>query len=136
MTGIFGTTFEYHNFVTSAMIRVCFLSCLAGYSDIELPFQFRLEDVVEDINEAHVSAWAEMLTRSDPPVTRTPLTAYMSTFSLSKHTVAFSNKKIQRLTGYHLKRPSMTADVLYEIIDKWKTEGIWPTVRNESGAAV
>ncbi len=22
MTGIFGTTFEYHNFVTSAMIRV------------------------------------------------------------------------------------------------------------------
>jgi hypothetical protein len=26
MTGIFGTTFEYHNFVTSAMLRVRFLS--------------------------------------------------------------------------------------------------------------
>jgi hypothetical protein len=75
-----------------------------------------------------------MLTRSDPPVTITPLTAYMNTFSLSKHVVAFSNKKIQRIIGYHLKRPSMTADILYEIIDKWKAEGIWPTSRNGSGA--
>lgn len=100
------------------------------------PFQFRLEDLVEDINEAHVSAWAEMLTRSDPPVTITPLTAYMNTFSLSKHTVAFSNKKIQRIIGYHLKRPSMTAEVLYEIVDKWKADGIWPIVRNESGTVV
>jgi hypothetical protein len=77
-----------------------------------------------------------MLTRSDPPVTLTPFTAYMNTFSLSKHTVAFSNKKIQRIIGYHLRRPSMTADVLYEIVDKWKAEGIWPTIRNESEAAV
>ncbi|KAI0282177.1 NAD-P-binding protein [Russula aff. rugulosa BPL654] len=115
MTGIFGTTFEYHNFVTSAMLR------------------FRLEDVVEDINEAHMSTWAEMLTKSDPPVTLTPLTAYMNTFSLSKHTVALSNKKIQRIIGYRLKRPNMTAEVLYEIVDKWKAEGIWPIVRNEKG---
>ncbi|KAI9452322.1 NAD-P-binding protein [Russula earlei] len=110
MTGVFGTTFEYHNFVTSAMMRL------------------RLEDLVEDINEAHVSGWAEMLTRSDPPVTKTPLSAYMDPFSLSKHTVAFSNKKIQRIIGYHLRRPNMTADVLYEIVDKWKAEGIWPTI--------
>lgn len=41
MTGIFGTTFEYHNFVTSAMLRVRFLSCLGGYFDIEvIPFSF------------------------------------------------------------------------------------------------
>ncbi|KAH9001467.1 NAD-P-binding protein [Lactarius akahatsu] len=112
MTRIFGATFEYHNFVTSAMIR------------------FRLEDVVEDINESHVGAWAEMLTKSDPPVTKTPLSAYMDTFSLSKHTVAFSNNKIQRILGYQLKRPNMTSDVLYEIVDKWKTEGSWPSIKS------
>ena len=95
-----------------------------------LPSQFRLEDVVEDINEAHVSAWAEMLTKSEPPVTRTPLSSYMDTFSLSKHTVALSNRKVQRIIGYHLKRPTMTADVLYEIVDKWKVEGIWPAIRS------
>ena len=27
----------------------------------------------------------------------------------------------------------MTAEVLYEIVDKWKAEGIWPIVRNEKG---
>ncbi|KAI0306760.1 NAD-P-binding protein [Multifurca ochricompacta] len=112
MTAFFGTIFEYHNFVTSAMIR------------------FRLEDVVEDINEAHVSGWAEMLTKSNPPVTKTPLSAYMSTFSLSKHTIAFSNKKIQRIIGYQLKRPTMADDVLSEVVDKWKTEGSWPTIQS------
>jgi hypothetical protein len=60
----------------------------------------------------------------------------MNTFSLSKHTVAFSNKKIQRIIGYRLKRPNMTAEVLYEIVDKWKAEGIWPIVRNEMGTVV
>jgi len=60
----------------------------------------------------------------------------MNTFSLSKHTVALSNKKIQRIIGYHLKRPSVTADVLYEIVDKWKAEGIWPIVQNERGTVV
>lgn len=54
----------------------------------------------------------------------------MDTFSLSKHTIALSNKKVQHIIGYHLKRPSMTADVLHEIIDKWKVEGIWPTIRS------
>jgi len=112
MTGIFGTAFEYHNFVTSAMIR------------------FRLEDVVEEINETHVSAWAEMLTKSDPPVTKTPLSGYMTTFLLSKHTIAFSNRKIRRVIGYPLKRPYMTSDVLNEIVDKWKAEGSWPTIRS------
>lgn len=77
-----------------------------------------------------MNAWAEMLTKSEPPVTRTPLSAYMDTVSLSKHTVAFSNKKVQRIIGYHLKRPIMTADVLYEIVDKWKAEGSWPTIRS------
>jgi len=130
MTGIFGTTFEYHSFVTSAMIRVRFQLASRVILDSTSPPQFRLEDVVEDINETHVSAWAEMLTRSEPPVTRTPLTAYMDTVSLSKHTVAFSNKKVQRIIGYHLQRPIMTADVLYEIIDKWKAEGCWPAIRS------
>ena len=41
MTGIFGTTFEYHNFVTSAMIRVRFhlpsIVTLDSMSPISVP---------------------------------------------------------------------------------------------------
>jgi len=54
----------------------------------------------------------------------------MDTFSLSKHTIAFSNKKIQRILGYQLKRPNMSSDVLYEIVDKWKAEGSWPVIKS------
>ncbi|TFY83175.1 hypothetical protein EWM64_g839 [Hericium alpestre] len=108
MTGLFGTTFEYHNFVTSAYVR------------------FRLEDLVEEINEAHVSAWAEMLTTSTPPVVKTHLSAYMDTFALQKHSMGFSNDKAKKILGYELKKPYMTRDVLREIVDKWKAEGSWP----------
>lgn len=88
--------------------------------------QFRLEEAVEDINEAHVGAWAEMITKSNPPCPNTHLSAYMDTFSLSKHVIAFSNAKIRKIVGYKLKQPSMTAENLREIVDKWKEEGSWP----------
>ncbi|EIM90215.1 NAD-P-binding protein [Stereum hirsutum FP-91666 SS1] len=108
MTSLFGTTFEYHNFLTNTVAR------------------FRLEEAVEDINEAHVGAWAEMITKSNPPCPNTHLSAYMDTFTLSKHVVALSNAKIRKIIGYTLKQPSMTAENLREIVDKWKEEGSWP----------
>ncbi|KAI0048212.1 NAD-P-binding protein [Auriscalpium vulgare] len=110
MTGIFGTTFEYHSFVTSSMIR------------------FRLEDVVEDINEAHVNTWAEMITKANPPIPNTQLSAYMDTFTLSKHVVALSNAKFKRVVGYELQHPKFTPELLRDIVNKWKEEGSWPTL--------
>ncbi|ETW85694.1 hypothetical protein HETIRDRAFT_407618 [Heterobasidion irregulare TC 32-1] len=108
MTSLFGTTFEYYNFVTNTVAR------------------FRLEEVVEEINDTHVSAWATMLTTSNPPVPNTHLSAYMDTFSLSKHCMAFSNTKIKKVLGIKLKRPYMTQDVGREIVNKWIDEGSWP----------
>jgi hypothetical protein len=93
-----------------------------------------LEDVVEEINEAHVSAWSEMITKSNPPCPNTSLSAYMDVFALQKHTVAFTNGKIKRVVGYQLKRPHMTEDVLREIIDKWKAENSWPVLDKPASA--
>lgn len=91
--------------------------------------QFRIEDVVEDINEAHVGAWAEMLQKSNPPLSSTThLSAYMDVFTLSKHVFHFSNEKIKNVVGYQLKVPKMTLDVLQDIVDKFKAEGSWPRV--------
>lgn len=67
-----------------------------------------------------------MITKSNPPCPNTHLSAYMDTFALSKHVVAFSNTKIKNTVGYTLKKPNMTAEVLREIVDKWKEEGSWP----------
>ena len=129
MTSLFGTTFEYYNFVTNTVARVRRIRrcSLLSVADIwrEL-FQFRLEEVVEEINDTHVSAWATMLTTSNPPVPNTHLSAYMDTFSLSKHCMAFSNAKIKKVLGIKLKRPYMTQDVGREIVNKWIDEGSWP----------
>jgi len=129
MCKLFGASFDFYNFVTSAMFRVrILLPVSVAISSSSSRTQFRLEDVVEEINEVHVSAWAEMLqkSRNSELCINTSLTAYMDVYSLQKHTIAFSNAKIKRVVGYNLTRPFMTQDVLREVVDKWKEEGSWP----------
>lgn len=89
-------------------------------------FQFRLEDSVEDINEEHVGAWTKMITNSNPPVSNTPLSAYLDLYLLNKHQLGYSNKKIQDVTGFKLKVPGITEAAIKELIQKWKDEGSWP----------
>ncbi|KAI0316784.1 NAD-P-binding protein [Amylostereum chailletii] len=133
MCRLFGTKFEFHNFVTSTMFRVTTPppAPRALISTYVFFHQFRLEDVVEEINEAHVGAWAEMITKSNPPCPNTSLSAYMDVFSLQKHTIAFSNSKIKRIVGFNLARPTMTQETLLDIVDKWKAEGSWPKLEEE-----
>ncbi|TFK25041.1 hypothetical protein FA15DRAFT_668917 [Coprinopsis marcescibilis] len=106
VTSFFGTTFEFFNLVESTVIKVL--------------------DEVEDINEQHVGGWTRMLAESKPPITHTPLNAYMDKSALSKHTVGLNNAKIKKVLDYKLKRPEFNHDSIKEIVDKWKAEGIWP----------
>jgi len=108
VTSCFGTTFEMFNLIESTMIKVF--------------------DVVEDINEQHVGGWTEMLQSSDPPVTKTPLTAYMDKHALEKITVGWSNAKLKRVLGYQLVHPTFSHANIIDIVDKWKAEGTWPNV--------
>ncbi|KAG9226048.1 hypothetical protein CCMSSC00406_0008710 [Pleurotus cornucopiae] len=109
-TSFFGTTFEFFNFLQNAAAK------------------WKLEEMVEDINEHHVGAWTEMITKSDPPIPNTPLTAYMDSYALQKHVVAFDNSKIKEVVGYKLRHPEFNHDVIKDIIDKWKAEGSWPNL--------
>jgi hypothetical protein len=88
--------------------------------------QFKLDDVVEEINEHHVGGWVEMITTSNPPIPNTPLTAYMDSYALSKHVVAFDNSKIKSVIGYKLVKPKFDHEAIKEVVDKWKDEGSWP----------
>ncbi|KAH0830373.1 hypothetical protein J3R83DRAFT_1767 [Lanmaoa asiatica] len=108
ITKYFGTTFEfYSNFETTIA-------------------KLKMDDLVEEINEHHVGTWTEMLQHSNPPITHTPLTAYMDKFALSKHKLAYNNGKIKSVVGYQLKRPSFDHETLREVVEKWKEEGTWP----------
>ncbi|KAJ8519898.1 hypothetical protein ONZ45_g3222 [Pleurotus djamor] len=108
VTSFFGTTFEFFNFLQSAAAK------------------FKLEEMVEDINEHHVGGWTEMITQAKPPCPNTPLSAYMDHYALQKHTLSFDNSKIKTIVGYTLRHPQFNHDVVKDTIDKWKEEGSWP----------
>ncbi|KAF9456139.1 hypothetical protein BDZ94DRAFT_1276439 [Collybia nuda] len=109
VTSFFGTTFEFFNLVESTVLKLA-------------------DDSVEDINEAHVSGWVDMIQTSHPPIPNTPLSAYMDKYALDKHTVAFNSNKIKEVVGYHLKKPHFNHETVKEMVDKWKDEGSWPNL--------
>ncbi|KAI8998784.1 hypothetical protein BD414DRAFT_133694 [Trametes punicea] len=104
----FGTTFDFHNFVTNMAAK------------------FRLEDVIEDINEVHVSTWTTMITTSNPPVPNTQFSSYMDVYNLKKRVIAFNADKIKNVVGYKLKRPYFNHETIGEMVEKLKAEHSWP----------
>ena len=69
-----------------------------------------------------------MLLTSDPPITNTPISAYMDKYTLEKHVVGFDNSKIKQIVGYKLLRPDFNHANIKEVVDKWKAEGAWPNI--------
>jgi len=108
LTSFFGAEFEFYNFLYNIAAKAS------------------SDNVVEEINEAHVGEWTRMITTSNPPIPNTPYSAYMDYYRLKKHVIAFDATKLKKVVGYQLKRPHMTNEVLQEIIDKLKAEGSWP----------
>lgn len=90
--------------------------------------QFRLEDVVEDINELHSSTWVEMCAASNPPVTTLHYTAYMDIYRLRKHFLALSNEKLKNVLGFKMQHPHFNHETIKDMIDKLKAENTWPNV--------
>lgn len=82
---------------------------------------------MEEINDEHVGAWTEMIMRCEPPITSSPLTAYMDENSLRKKYLGFGNGKIKAVVGYTLQRPKFNQENLKEVVDKWKEERSWPS---------
>jgi hypothetical protein len=103
---------------------------LSTQPSLKPSLQFKLDDVVDEINEHHVGGWTEMITTSNPPVPKTPLSAsaYMDNKSLSRHVVAFNNTKLKNVVGYNLKKPKFDHEAIKEMVDKWKAEGSWPNL--------
>lgn len=69
-----------------------------------------------------------MLLKSDPPITNTPISAYMDKYTLEKHVIGFDNSKIKEIVGYKLLRPEFNHDNIKEVVDKWKDQKLWPDV--------
>ena len=106
--------------------------CTEAYVTCCFAPQFKLEDMVEDINESHVTHWTQMLSASTPPVINTPFTAYMDLYQLKRHVVAFNAQKLKEVVGYQLRRPVINQETVKELVDKLTAEGTWPNVEPKS----
>ena len=69
-----------------------------------------------------------MITKSNPPVTSNHYSAYMDSYLLKRHVVAFNAQKLKEIVGYKLRRPAINAENLKEIVDKLQAEGSWPVI--------
>ncbi|KAH9951280.1 hypothetical protein B0H21DRAFT_684947 [Amylocystis lapponica] len=108
LANTFGAPFEFYNFLINTMAK------------------FKLEDVLEDINDTHVTTWTEMITTSNPPVSNTHYSPYMDQYNLRRHPFAASNERVKRIVGYTLRHPHFTRDTILDMVDKLKAEGSWP----------
>jgi hypothetical protein len=88
--------------------------------------QLNKKDFIENANEAHMEAWTEIITSSNPPVPNTPLTAYMDASMFTKPGTSYSNAKIKKIVGYELTHPKFTVEEVGNIIESFKEEGSWP----------
>jgi hypothetical protein len=82
---------------------------------------------VEEINDAHVRGWTDMIQRSDPAC-NTHLSAYMDKYALQKWVIGFNNSKIKNIVGYSLTRPHLDTETVRDIVDKFKEERTWPNL--------
>lgn len=73
-----------------------------------------------------------MLMNSNPPITKTPLSAYMDEATLQKWTIAYSADKLKNVVGLQLKRRQFDQAALKEMVDKWLEEGSWPNAPSKS----
>lgn len=99
--------------------------CIAQSADHDRT-QFRLEDVIEDINEVHVTTWTKMITTSNPPVPNTQFSSYMDVYHMRKRVIAFSADKLKNVVGYQLQRPQFNHESIGDMVQKLKAEHSWP----------
>ncbi|KAJ3572809.1 hypothetical protein NP233_g2838 [Leucocoprinus birnbaumii] len=114
VTSVFGTSFEFFNAVQTTVMKIH--STLVD------------DDHADEANDLHVTKWAEMVVRSNPPVTNQHLSAYMDKYALDKHHLALSNANLKKLTGYKLRYPEFTKEAVADIVQKWKDEHSWPVL--------
>lgn len=85
-----------------------------------------LREIADETNDEHMESWGELILTSSPPVPQTPLTPFIDTHQLEKHSLAYSNEKIKRILGYKFKYPTFNAEAVAEIIQSFQEEGTWP----------
>ncbi|KAI9142916.1 hypothetical protein BKA69DRAFT_1109265 [Paraphysoderma sedebokerense] len=86
--------------------------------------KLNLDSATEESNEKHMAPWSELLKASN--ISNSPLTPYLDQELLYNNSLSVDGSKIEKVTGFSYKVPNVTEALLREVIEGYKTQGIWP----------
>ncbi|XP_037814526.1 uncharacterized protein LOC119605470 [Lucilia sericata] len=82
-----------------------------------------LSDTVSEINDKHLSPWAEICQQNG--LTNTPLTPYLDEEQLYHKHLNLDNTKLKEF-GYQLKHPKVTTDLVKAMVDDYIEQKLFP----------
>ncbi len=123
LQSIFKIDTGYHSTAITAMAKVGLLFTSQFYL-LTLYRKLDLNAVVEAVNEKHLGPWAEIIQQNG--ISATPLSPYLDKELLYNHSLCIDGSKIENETGFVYEIPYVTDENLNEIIEEYKTLGVWP----------
>ncbi|PWN36700.1 uncharacterized protein FA14DRAFT_117274 [Meira miltonrushii] len=88
--------------------------------------KLNLNSVVDEANEKHTEAVAEIYPNQDPPIRYTPHTCYLGTQDLAQKAEALDPTKAEKILGWKAKE-KFDEDTVKEVIQSFKDAGAWLT---------
>ncbi|KAI1065055.1 hypothetical protein NW752_010062 [Fusarium irregulare] len=87
--------------------------------------RLNLDSVVDDVNDELLGPWADLL--ADAGITRPgPLTPFMEKELLKDTDLSMDGTRLKTLLGFEYKKPTLTKELIEEVIESYKRMKWWP----------
>jgi len=87
--------------------------------------RLNMDSVVDDVNDELLGPWADLL--EDAGITRPgPLTPFMEKELLKDTDLSMDGSRLTTVVGFQYEKPSITKDLVEEVIESYKEMKWWP----------
>ncbi|WVO13378.1 hypothetical protein L204_100993 [Cryptococcus depauperatus] len=83
-------------------------------------------EMVEDVNEMHVQAWSDMLSKSQPPIESTPITPFLEEHAFKKRSTCLDGSHAEKVLGFIPKYPKVEVNEIKDIVKEFQEDKLWP----------
>nr|ODN93321.1 hypothetical protein L203_00592 [Cryptococcus depauperatus CBS 7841] len=82
-------------------------------------------EMVEDVNEMHVQAWSDMLSKSQPPIESTPITPFLEEHAFKKRSTCLDGSHAEKVLGFIPKYPKVEVNEIKDIVKEFQEDKLW-----------
>ncbi|TYJ55907.1 hypothetical protein B9479_003430 [Cryptococcus floricola] len=83
-------------------------------------------EMVEDVNEMHVQAWSDMLSKSNPPIPSCPITPYLDEHAFRKRSICLDGSLAKTTLGFKPAYPAVDVGEIKKIVKEFQDDNLWP----------